>query len=38
MGHQVDHAVIALIQDIYDRGLSDDILLLATGEMGRSPN
>jgi len=37
MGHQVDHAVSAFVQDIHDRGLSDDVLLLVTGEMGRSP-
>ena len=37
MGHQVDHAVSAFVQDIHDRGLSDDVLLLVTGEMGRTP-
>lgn len=34
---QVDHAVAAFLQDLKDRGLSDRILLIVTGEMGRSP-
>ncbi len=38
LGPQVDHAVAAFLQDLEDRGLSDDILLIVTGEMGRSPN
>jgi hypothetical protein len=37
MGHQVDHAVSAFLDDIYERGLQDEILLVVTGEMGRSP-
>jgi hypothetical protein len=37
MGHQVDHAVSAFIDDIYQRGLQDKILLVVTGEMGRTP-
>ena len=37
MGQQVDHAVSAFIQDCHDRGLSEKILLIVTGEMGRSP-
>jgi hypothetical protein len=37
MGHQVDHAVSAFIDDIYARGLQDKILLIVTGEMGRTP-
>ena len=37
MGHQVDHAVSAFIQDVEERGLSEKILLIVTGEMGRSP-
>ena len=37
LGHQVDHAVSAFIQDVEDRGLDDDILLIVTGEMGRTP-
>jgi hypothetical protein len=34
---QVDHAVAAFIRDVKERGLSDRILLVVTGEMGRSP-
>ncbi|HWG44499.1 MAG TPA: DUF1501 domain-containing protein [Gemmataceae bacterium] len=34
---QVDHAVAAFIEDIHERGLSDNILLVVTGEMGRTP-
>ncbi|MBT5927163.1 MAG: DUF1501 domain-containing protein [Verrucomicrobia bacterium] len=37
MGNQVDHAVSAFIQDVHERGLSEKILLVVTGEMGRSP-
>ena len=37
MGGQVDHAVSAFIEDLHERGLQDDILLVVTGEMGRSP-
>ena len=37
MSRQVDHAVAAFIQDFYDRGLQDKILLIVTGEMGRTP-
>jgi uncharacterized protein (DUF1501 family) len=37
MGHQVDHAVSAFIEDVAERGLSDNILLVVTGEMGRTP-
>ena len=37
LGPQVDHAVAAFIEDVEQRGLSDDILLIVTGEMGRSP-
>ena len=37
MGGQVDHAVSAFIEDVAARGLTDDILLIVTGEMGRSP-
>ena len=37
MGHQVDRAVSAFIEDIHQRGLEDKILLVVTGEMGRSP-
>jgi uncharacterized protein (DUF1501 family) len=34
---QVDHAVAAFLEDVKDRGLSDKILLVITGEMGRTP-
>jgi Protein of unknown function (DUF1501) len=37
MGGQVDHAVSTFIQDLEERGLSDRILLVITGEMGRTP-
>jgi hypothetical protein len=34
---QVDHAVAAFVEDMHQRGLSEKILLVITGEMGRSP-
>ena len=34
---QVDHAVAAFLEDVHERGLSDKILLVVTGEMGRTP-
>jgi hypothetical protein len=34
---KLDHAVNAYIQDVTDRGLVDDILLIVTGEFGRTP-
>jgi uncharacterized protein (DUF1501 family) len=37
MGTQVDHAVAAFIEDCRERGLSEKILLVVTGEMGRTP-
>jgi hypothetical protein len=37
LGAQVDHAVAAFLDDVQDRGLSDQILLIITGEMGRTP-
>jgi hypothetical protein len=37
LGRQVDHAVSALIDDLAERGLTDKILLVVTGEMGRTP-
>jgi hypothetical protein len=37
MGGQVDHAVSTFIEDVTARGLSDKILLIVTGEMGRTP-
>jgi uncharacterized protein (DUF1501 family) len=37
LGPQVDHAVNAFLEDIEARGLSDKVLLIVTGEMGRTP-
>jgi hypothetical protein len=34
----LDHAVGAFLQDIHDRGLEDKILLVITGEFGRTPS
>ena len=34
---QVDHAVAAFLDDRHDRGLADKVLLIVTGEMGRTP-
>jgi hypothetical protein len=37
MGVPFDHAVAAFMEDVHARGLRDDILLVCTGEMGRTP-
>ena len=37
-GQPLDHAVSAFIEDVQARGLSDKILLVCSGEMGRTPN
>jgi hypothetical protein len=37
MGRPLDHALSAFIEDCEARGLSDQIMLVATGEMGRTP-
>jgi len=37
MGRPLDHALSVLIQDLEERGLQDEILVVACGEMGRSP-
>jgi hypothetical protein len=37
LGPKVDHAVAAFVQDVYQRGLQNDILLVITGEFGRTP-
>src|SRR5690606_20491284 len=37
LGLQVDHAVSAFIEDLRERGLSQKVLLVVTGEMGRTP-
>src|SRR5581483_5773049 len=36
-GQPLDHAVSAFIEDCAARGLSEKILLVVTGEMGRTP-
>jgi uncharacterized protein (DUF1501 family) len=37
VGRAFDHAVAAYVADVEARGLGDKILLVATGEMGRTP-
>ncbi len=37
MGLPFDHAISAFLEDVRQRGLSDKILLVCTGEMGRTP-
>ena len=37
MGVPFDHAVSAFLEDVENRGLSDKILLVCCGEMGRTP-
>jgi hypothetical protein len=37
IGTSFDHAVAAFIEDVEARGLSDKIMLVCTGEMGRTP-
>ena len=37
MGPPLDHALSAFVEDLYARGLDKKILLVACGEMGRSP-
>ena len=37
LGRPVDHAVSAFLEDVAQRGLSDKILLIITGEFGRTP-
>lgn len=37
VGRSFDHAIAAFIRDCEDRGLSDKILLVCCGEMGRTP-
>jgi uncharacterized protein (DUF1501 family) len=37
LGPKVDHAVAAFVDDIAARGLDKDILLVITGEFGRTP-
>lgn len=37
VGRSFDHAVAAFVEDLEDRGLTDKIMLVASGEMGRTP-
>jgi len=37
MGPPLDHALSVFLDDLRDRGLEDKVLLVACGEMGRSP-
>ncbi|MDA1211416.1 MAG: DUF1501 domain-containing protein [Planctomycetota bacterium] len=37
LGPQVDHAVATFLDDVAQRGMSDNILLVITGEFGRTP-
>ena len=37
VGRSFDHAVAAFVEDLKARGLENDILLVASGEMGRTP-
>lgn len=37
VGRAFDHAVAAFVNDLEESGLSERILLIATGEMGRTP-
>jgi len=37
MGRPLDHALSAFVEDLAARGLTDKIMLVATGEMGRTP-
>ena len=37
LGPKVDHAVSTFVQDVNSRGLDNDILLVITGEFGRTP-
>jgi hypothetical protein len=37
LGPQVDHAVASFVEDTVNRGLDRDVLLVITGEFGRTP-
>jgi uncharacterized protein (DUF1501 family) len=37
IGYSYDHAVAAFIEDLERLGLTDEILLITSGEMGRTP-
>jgi hypothetical protein len=34
---RLDHAIYTLLEDLHQRGLADDVVVVACGEMGRSP-
>jgi hypothetical protein len=34
---QLDHAVAALVEDLHQRGMSENVLLVISGEFGRTP-
>ena len=34
---ELDNAIAAFVEDVHERGLSDEILLVVTGEFGRTP-
>lgn len=36
-GAEVDRGVSALIEDLHERGMQDDVLVVVTGEFGRTP-
>lgn len=37
LGPAVDHSVSTFLEDLKQRGMSDDVLLVISGEMGRTP-
>ncbi len=37
LGAAADHAAAAFLEDVHERALSDDVLLVITGEFGRTP-
>jgi hypothetical protein len=37
LGPKVDQAVATFLEDLYDRGMERDVLLVITGEFGRTP-
>lgn len=37
LGHPVDKATSALLEDLEDRGMLDDVLLIISGDFGRTP-
>jgi len=36
-GAEIDKGVSALIEDLHERGMQDDVLVVVTGEFGRTP-